>query len=154
MKSFTSPEENIFSYMPWWLKTRHGVKQIELDGYEQRAGGLIVHIKGVDDRDQASSYTNVDIAVEKAQLPDLEAGDFYWFQLLGLEVSSHYQGEVYHLGEVQNLLETGANDVLVVKPSSQSIDGRERLVPYVPDTYVKQVDLAAGVIIVEWDPEF
>jgi len=44
--------------------------------------------------------------------------------------------------------------VLVVKANDASMDDRERLVPYVPDVYVKAIDLEAGSMRVEWDPEF
>ncbi|SMF35474.1 16S rRNA processing protein RimM [Alteromonadaceae bacterium Bs31] len=154
LKSFTEPEEGIFEYSPWWLKTRHGVKSVEIDAYQQHAGGLIVHIVGIDDRDEAASYTLVDVAVEKAQLPELEGGEYYWHQLMGLKVVSEYEQQNFDIGTVERLLETGANDVLVVKASDTSIDDRERLVPYVPEQYVLKVDLDAQEIRVSWDPDF
>ena len=154
VKSSTQPEEKILEYSPWWLKTRHGVKAVEIDGYQHHSNGLVVHIKGVDDRDEAAAYTLVDVAVERGQLPELDEGDYYWHQLIGLRVISEYDGVVCDLGVVDKLLETGANDVLAVKPSEGSIDDRERLVPYVPDVYVKAVDLESEEIRVEWDPEF
>jgi len=154
VKSSTEPAEQILQYSPWWLKTRHGVKPVEIDDHQQHNTGLVVHIKGVDDRDEAAAYTLVDIAVERSQLPELDTGDYYWHQLIGLSVISEYQGAEYTLGVVDKLLETGANDVLVVKANDASMDDRERLVPYVPDVYVKAIDLEAGSIRVEWDPEF
>lgn len=91
-----------------------------------------------------------DIAVSRAELPSLEQGEYYWHQLEGLTVAS--RGAI--LGEVDHLLETGANDVLVVKPCEGSIDARERLIPWVRGHYVLSVDLDRGVIEVDWDPEF
>lgn len=154
MKSFTEPEHQILDYSPWWLKTKHGVKPVEIDDAQRHSNGWVVHIKGIDDRDLAAALTPVDIAVEKALLPDLDEGEFYWHQLIGLTVVSEFEGETYHLGVVEQMLETGANDVLVVKASSASIDERERLVPYVPDIYVIRVDTEKGEIRVEWDPAF
>ena len=54
------------------------------------------------------------------------------------------------LGTVDYLIDTGANDVLVVKACEGSIDKRERLIPYVPDSTVIQVDLDEGLIVVDW----
>lgn len=153
VKSSTEPETQILDYSPWWLKTRHGVKAVEVDEAQRHNTGLIVHIKGIDDRDQAQALAAVDIAVEKDQLAALDDGDYYWHQLIGLRVISVFEGQEYGFGEVIRLMETGANDVLVVRDSEQQ-GARERLVPYVPDVYVKQVDLVEGVIRVEWDPEF
>lgn len=152
--SATEPRDNICHYSPWWLKTRHGVKAVEVDEYKAHGDGLVVHLKGLDDRDLAREYCQVDVAVERQQLPDLEAGDYYWHQLLGLTVISQYQGQQTCLGKVVQILETGANDVLVVKGDADSLDQKERLIPYVPGQYVLNVDVSAGCIAVDWDPEF
>ena len=154
VKSFTDPEENIVNYSPWWLKTRHGVKPIEVDSYNFRSQGLVVHFKGVDDRDLAAEYSRVDIAVEKDQLPDLGDGDYYWHQLVGLIVVSSFNGKKYIFGTVKELIETGANDVIVVQSTVDSMDDRERLIPYVPDVYVEKICLNSKEIQVSWDPEF
>lgn len=152
--SATQPMDNICHYSPWWLKTRHGVKQVEIDDFKPHGQNMVVHIKGVDDRDEAKELCQVDIAVERDQIPDLETGDFYWFQLQGLQVISVYDGQEVVLGKVSHLLETGANDVLVVKGDADSLDETERLIPYVPEQYIKDVDLDNQTIKVDWDPEF
>jgi 16S rRNA processing protein RimM len=152
--SATQPMDNICHYSPWWLKTRHGVKQVEIDDFKPHGQNMVVHIKGVDDRDEAKEWCQVDIAVERDQIPDLETGDFYWFQLQGLKVVSIYDGQEVILGKVSHLLETGANDVLVVKGDIDSLDEVERLIPYVPEQYIKDVDLDNQTIKVDWDPEF
>lgn len=152
--SYTEPKENIVNYSPWWLKTRHGAKPFEVDDFKFRDKDLVVHLKGVDDRDLAAQYNLTDIAIERNQLPKLGDGDFYWHQLLGLAVVTGGAGKGILLGEVEKLIETGANDVLVVRPSADSIDDRERLLPYVPDVYVLSVDLEKEQIRVEWDPDF
>ena len=154
VKSWTEPEEQIVNYSPWWLKTRHGVKKIEIDEYLFRPQGLVIHIKDVDDRNLAEELVRVDIAVERQQLPELTKGEYYWHQLQGLKVVSKFEGQEYAFGCVENLLETGANDVLVVKPDDDSMDDKERLVPYVPEVYVLNVNLEDGLIEVNWDPDF
>ncbi|WP_299769822.1 ribosome maturation factor RimM [uncultured Pseudoteredinibacter sp.] len=155
--SDTEPRENIFEYSPWWLKTRHGVKPVEIDEFKAHGNGLIAHIKGVDDRTLAEGFTKVDIAVERNQIPDLEDGEYYWHQLVGLKVITEHGGSPQLLGKVQKLMATGANDVLVVKGDKAelgSIDNKERLLPYVPGQFVISVDLQAEEIRVDWDPEF
>lgn len=157
VKSHTQPEENIVSYSPWWLKTRHGVKKVEIDEAKARPQGIVAHIVGLDDRDEAAAMRGVAIAIERNLLPALDQGDYYWHQLVGLRVVSQYEGRTTPLGRVTSLLETGANDVLVIKGSegdADSIDGRERLIPYLPDSVVRSVDLDQGVMTVDWDPEF
>ena len=152
--SFTEPGDNLFEYAPWWLKTAHGVKQVEIDAYRPHGKGFVAHVKGVDDREQAALITAVDIAVERSELPALEQGEYYWHQLEGLAVFTRVAGNVQRLGCVAKLMETGANDVLVVAPDRDSIDDRERLIPYVPEQFVLAIDLEAGSLEVDWDPEF
>lgn len=152
--SYTEPAENLFEYHPWLLKTQHGVKQVEIDEVRPHGDAFVVHIVGVDDRDEAATYTAVDIAVERHLLPELDDGEYYWSQLEGLVVITQYEGVEKRLGKVSKLFETGANDVLVVAPDDQSIDKRERLIPYVPEQFVLSVNLELGEIRVDWDPEF
>jgi len=154
LKSYTEPEEQIFDYAPWWLKTRHGLKPMGLESYQRHGQGLIVRFEGIEDRDVAANFVQLDIAVEKDQLPALTAGEYYWHQLIGLQVISEFEGQVVDLGTVSKMLETGANDVLVVNASETSIDDRERLLPYVPGEFVLKVDLDQQEIRCHWDPDF
>jgi 16S rRNA processing protein RimM len=154
VKSFTQPEENILSYTPWRLRMPSGQKVVEVDSYQMRPQGLVVHFKGLDDRNEAAQIARLEIEVDQSELPELQQGDYYWHQLMGLAVVTDFMGCDQKLGQVKEVLETGANDVLVVIPEADSIDQRERLVPYVPDLYVKSIDLTARVIRVWWDPEF
>ncbi len=152
--SYTEPAENLFDYHPWLLKTAHGIKQVEIDEVRPHGNAFVVHLVGVDDRDEAAAFTAVDIAVNRDQLPELDEGEYYWSQLEGLRVITEYQGIEKDLGKVVKLFETGANDVLVVQGDEGSVDQRERLIPYVPDQFVLSVDLGKGEIRVDWDPEF
>jgi 16S rRNA processing protein RimM len=147
--SYTEPQENLFEYHPWFLKTAHGVKQVEIDDARSHGDAFVAHIVGVDDRNLAMEYT-----IERDQLADLDEGEYYWDQLQGLSVYTQFNGERQRLGVVSKLFETGANDVLVVQGDARSIDQRERLVPYVPEQFVLSVDLDAREILVDWDPEF
>ncbi|WP_295800921.1 ribosome maturation factor RimM [uncultured Microbulbifer sp.] len=151
--SYTEPMDNILQFSPWQLQGPDGQtwQTIEIDEGKRHGKGLIVHIKGVDDRDLAAQYCQRDIAVSGSELPSLDEGEYYWHQLQGLQVVSQYEGREYRFGQVQRMMETGANDVMVVRGGD---DGRERLIPYLPGEYITDVDLDTGVITVCWDPEF
>lgn len=152
--SYTEPQDNLFKYRPWLLKTPHGIKEIEIDEARPHGDAYVAHIKGVDDRNLAETFTKCDIAVGREELAELDDGEFYWHQLEGLRVVSQFEGQQLDFGVVSKILETGANDVLVVQGDSQSMDQKERLVPYVPGQFVLSVDLDAATILVDWDPEF
>lgn len=86
-----------------------------------------------------------EVFVSRSLLPATAPGEFYWNDLEGLRVRTI---EGVELGTVSHLFATGANDVLVVKGE------RERLVPFIRDSVVREIDIAAGTIVVDWDPEF
>jgi 16S rRNA processing protein RimM len=148
--SFTEPMENLLGYKELSLRQKDGWRAVVIEEGRRHGKGLIAHIAGCDDRDQAEALKGSEIGVSAAELPALPEGEFYWHQLEGLAVYSG--GEL--LGKVHHLLETGANDVLVVRPCRGSRDQRERLIPWLLPSVVKEVDLTAGRLNVDWDAEF
>ncbi len=149
--SFTDPREGILDYRDWTLLLDGKRIPAKLEEGRRQGQGIVVRLKGIDDRDQANRYCGAEIRVATAELPELPEGEFYWHQLEGLEVLT-VEGEC--LGKVHHLMETGSNDVLVVRATAGSIDQRERLIPYLPDQVLKGVDLSESRIVVDWDPEF
>lgn len=153
--SYTDPKEDIFSYQPWQLASVNGSLQfVEVDDGREHGAGLVAHIVGLDDRELARLYCQRDILVDKDQMPALEKGAYYWYQLVGLKVYSSHGGQETLLGSISQMMETGANDVMVVSPCEASVDQRERLLPYLTGHYGLKVDLAAGCLMIDWDPEF
>ena len=141
LQSFTEPDDAIFSYQPWFLS---GQRQLELSAFRRHGRGFVVKLQGFDNPEQARTLAGQSIYVRREQLPDLSPGQYYWADLMGLDVEN-LTG--HHIGQVSDMMETGANDVIVVKGTQD----REILIPYVMDHYVKQIDLAAGKIIVDWE---
>lgn len=169
VKSYTQPQDNIVAYAPWRVvkpKSGRGPQPktvtsaegalVVCDDHSLRPQGLVVHIEGCDSRNDAELWVGGEIQVPVSQFSALTDAEYYWHQLMGLKVIAEFEGATSPLGRVTGILETGANDVLVVKASGadDGIDQRERLIPYVPEQYVISVDLDAGCIKVDWDPEF
>ncbi len=135
--------EGILEYDEWVL--RHGgvESRYRLSQGRRHGKGLVARLEGVDGRDQAETLAGAEILLPTAELPELSGDDeFYWYQLEGLSVVTT---EGVALGRVEYLFETGANDVLVVRGrEGESVDARERLLPFLPDEVVREVDLEAG----------
>jgi len=143
IRSWTRPMEAILQYQPWLLgEDKKPVKII--DGRKQ-GKGLAALLPGFESREQATTLVGTQIFVRREQLPATEKDEYYWSDLEGLEVKTT-KGEL--LGRVERLMETGANDVLVIRGN------REHLVPFIQGQYVTRVDLENGMIEVDWDPEF
>lgn len=143
--SYTAPRDNILNYDPWMLGSGNDWQPYRLKSGQMQGKGLIAWLEGLDDRDQAQLLVGQQIAIDESQLPAAQSGDYYWSQLEGLQVSNTDGTE---LGRITYLFETGSNDVLVVRGK------REHLIPFIRDQVIKEIDLDAGKMIVDWDPEF
>ncbi|WJM98482.1 ribosome maturation factor RimM [Pseudomonas defluvii] len=148
--SFTDPIENLLSYRDWTLRRDGSVKQVELVSGRSTQKDLVAKLKGLDDRDEARLLSGYEICISRSLLPNLTNGEYYWYQLVGLKVIDQL-GQLF--GKIDHLLETGANDVMVVKPCAGSLDDRERLLPYT-EQCVLAIDLGAGEMRVDWDADF
>ena len=142
--SNTSPRENIVNYTPWLLEQDGLTTSVNVSGNVQ-GKNVVARIDGVNDRDQAHDMIGARILIHKNQLPVLQDGDFYWNQLAGLQVIT---SSGIKLGYIDHMLETGANDVMVVQGE------RERLIPYVMDEVVISINLDTQQVIVDWEADF
>ncbi len=144
--SHTDPKENIFTYRPWLVKFRGEWREMVVTAHRTQGKGLVAKLETFNDRDAARELIGSEIAVLRSQMPEAGEGEYYWADLIGLEVVTT---EGVELGRVDHLIATGANDVLVVEGAD-----RQRLVPFVMDIYIAEIDLNGGLIRVDWDPEF
>src|SRR5690348_15493423 len=147
LESFTEPRLAIFDYKPWLLERDTGrVEEIaEARGHAQ-GKGIVAMLHGITDRDAAATWMNARIWVPRGALPEPEEDEFYQTDLEGLQVVNE-AGE--DLGRVSHMFDNGAHEVLVTRDEA----GRERLIPYVVDVYVKAVDLDAGCVTVDWNKD-
>jgi 16S rRNA processing protein RimM len=140
--SYTRPAEGILGYTPWFLGLGGDWQSVVWTETLTHHNRLVAHLEGYGDRDSAGALVGAEIAVRRAQLRPLPDGEHYWADLIGLEA---YNPAGEALGRVVGLLDTGANDVLVVRGE------RDRLIPYVQGVYVRGVDLAQGRLDLDWD---
>lgn len=146
LHSETQPKKNILQYGPWMLRLKTGWQRFELESGRLQGKTVAAKLVGCDDRDMAEGLKGALIAVYRGQLPEVDKpGEFYWADLEGIRVETT-EGE--SLGNVSHLIATGSNDVLVVKGE------RERLIPYIWEQVVKEVDLDKKEMIVDWDSTF
>jgi 16S rRNA processing protein RimM len=144
--SDTMPRENIANYAKLLLNAGDGWQSWKLSSGRRQGKSVVLKLKGCNDRDQAEALVGARIAIRREQLPALQSpDDFYWADLEGLAVETV---DGVKLGRVDHLFETGANDVLVVEGD------RERLIPFVWEQVVVEVDLEGRRMVVDWDPDF
>lgn len=152
--SFTRPIENLLDYNPCWIAKGAGFEARMLEG-KLHTGGLVARLTGpdgrlIEDRDVAASLIGAEIQVERSRLPTPEDGQFYWFDLIGLEVRNLEQQV---LGKVDSLTSNGAQDVLVVM-DGKTEQPTERLIPFVRGPIIHSVSLEDGVIVADWQLDY
>jgi 16S rRNA processing protein RimM len=151
ISSYTQPLENILDYGPWQLRNSNSgeaVRVVELQEGKAHGKGLVAKLPGVDNRDQAELLKGLEILVAREQLPEIEEGRYYWADLEGLQVET-VDGK--SLGWVDHMMEAGAADVMVV--CGEDKDKKRCLIPFIRDEVIRNVDLKAGVIRVDWEDD-
>jgi 16S rRNA processing protein RimM len=143
--SFTDSRENILNYSPWLLKKGSEIRPVTVIDGNLQGKAVVAQLDGVNDRDQAASLMGWDIFITPDQLPQAAKDEYYWSDLIGLNVETNLGVQ---LGVVESLLETGANDVVIVKGD------RERVIPFLQGQTIINIDLDVGKMVVDWDPDF
>lgn len=116
-------------------------------GGQVQGKGIVMGLSNITDRDQVTALVGSELAIKNTQLVPAEDGEFYWSDLIGLTVINTQQQT---LGTVDHMLETGAHDVLVVIDENK----QERLIPFVLDEIVEQVNLDKQIIHVDWGLDY
>jgi 16S rRNA processing protein RimM len=146
LKTYTEYEDSLTDYPVWWLGD--GVqpwREIVVESFALQSKGLTAKFAGCDDRTTAEKYKGLLVAVPRDSLPQAEDGEYYWSDLIGMQVVNL---EGVSLGKVKDLLETGANDVLCVTGESGEI-----LIPFIAQA-IKRVDVEGKVIHVDWAADY
>jgi len=142
--SYTHPLTNILEYSPWQLHQNGQVRSVNLIAGRKHGKGIVVQLENCMSREDTLQFLGADIIVDREELPPVEMDEYYWSDLVGLSV---FNLEGVNLGQVNYIVETGANDVLVLKGE------RERLIPF-RNQIVQDIDLTQSIIKVDWDASF
>lgn len=140
--SFTEPREAILDYEHWLLGRDDRWQRATLEGGKRHGKAVLAKFAATDDRDEAAELLGMEVAVERSDLPEPGADQYFWTDLVGAAV---WHRDERLLGTVQQMLETGAHDVMIVAGDT------ERLIPFVPGEIVLDVDLDARTIRVDWE---
>ena len=140
----TAAARNLLAYRTWWVEGDGDWRSIAVAEARVHGRAVVAKLEGCDDRDAAAAWRGKLVAVPRAELPGTKSGEYYWADLIGLAVVNE---SAQALGRITGILQTGANDVLVVAGE------RERLIPFIADV-IRHVDLGAGVVRVEWGADY
>lgn len=159
--SHSATPEALFSSKRWFLlptergvKTFAGTRLLRIQEAKEHSGAVVAQAHGVDGRDAAEALRGARIFVARTSFPTAAEDEYYWVDLIGLDVINR---EGVALGQVKELLATGAQTVLVIAYEALDEAGvrqsLERMLPFVA-VYVDKVDLPARRITVDWQPDY
>lgn len=160
----TEAIDGLFDYEHWWIGKHPQWVETVVEAGKIHNDILLVKLEGVDDREAAFALKGKQVAVPRSQLPAPEENEYYWSDLIGLRVKNL---QAVDFGVITDVLETGANDVIVVRedlvdgvvaqqtvPQKQEKEkAHERLLPFIASV-VLEVDLDKKTMLVDWDPDF
>lgn len=115
-------------------------KWYEINWVKPHTGTPLISLKGVTDRNQAEALIGCELLIKKSDLPEVENGSYYWFDLIGLHV---YKTDKTYLGCIESITQTGSNDVYVVKDGTKEV-----LIPAL-ESVVLKIDLEKNRMQVE-----
>jgi 16S rRNA processing protein RimM len=141
---FTARPDGLLGYPRWWLMREGGWREYAVAEAAVHGRSVIARLQGCEDRNAAAALRGSDVAVPRNALPEMREGEYYWADLEGLRVRTLTDED---LGRIAGVIETGANQVLVVRGE------RERLIPFV-SAVVKAVDLKQGEVAVDWGADW
>ncbi|MGH8629913.1 MAG: ribosome maturation factor RimM [Burkholderiales bacterium] len=144
IQPYTERTDSLLAYPRWWLEGNSGWQAHAVAEAAVHGNSVVARLEGCIDRDAAAQLKGRSVAIPREQMPAPAPGEFYWADLIGLEVIN-MRGEA--LGLVEGLLDTGAGVVLTLD------DGVRRLLPFA-ETVVRQIDCEAGRIVVDWDKDY
>lgn len=167
----TEAFDGLFDYDNWWLGKGDDWREMVVETAKVHNDVIVVKLKGIDDRDAALACKGKQIAVPRVQLPEADENEYYWSDLIGVRVKNLQDVD---FGFIVDVFETGANDVVVVKPDTVQVATpknletsknaeadkkavkelpQERLLPFI-DAVVLEVDIKAKTMLVDWDVDF
>ena len=150
LRSFCEQQDKIFDYLPWYTLDKHNhLTELDLTDYASK-NKLLAKVSGYNTPEAARELVNKEIYVSKQHIRSTQTDEYYCIELESLLVYNQHQ---QLLGKVASVLATGANDVLCLVPTGDSIDNKQHLIPYI-DTVITSVDIENKKIIVNWDTDY
>ena len=142
----TEQLDGLLDYKTWWIGRDNDWRELKVEEAKIHNDVIVVKLQGITERDGALACKSKQVAVPRALLPKLKADEYYWSDLIGLNVKNM---QAVDFGKIIDVFATGANDVIATKSEA----GIERLIPYIDGT-ILEVNMVAKTMLVDWDAEF
>ena len=152
VRPYSHDADAMLAARTWWID-RPVMHDVSVMQSKLHVDEVVAQLMGISDRDTAEAMKGTAVHVRRGHFPALDQDEFYWVDLIGLEVEN-VRGE--SLGSVRELMESGAHPILVVEQAATGDkDNKQRalLIPFV-DRFVLKVDQAARRVTVDWERDY
>ena len=150
IRPFTESLDGLLGQSTWVLSQHGTARIVHVQEAKPHGAFVLAQLREITDRGQAEGLRGADVTVARDQLPEPDAGEYYWSDLIGLSVRNLNGVD---LGRVAGLIAAPAHDVLRVAAGTGQDEGREQLIPFV-EPILREVDLAGGSITVDWEADY
>ena len=149
LRSFAQNPEALFSFKKFYSLSSSKMQEVQFEFMKQNNANIVAKLKSINDIDEIKAFGQKDIFILKSELPELEVNEAYWFELEGMQIINL---EGCHLGQVQEVNNFGASDVLVVKPNNKQ--KKNILIPFIKNRVIISINKSENSILVDWQEDY
>ena len=149
LRSFAQNQETLFSFKKFYALSLATMEEVHFEYMKQSNSNIVAKLKSINDIGEVKEFGQKDIYILKSELPELEVNEAYWFELKGMQVMN-LEGE--HLGQVHEVNNFGASDVLEVKPLNKK--KKNILIPFIKNRVIISIDKSENSILVDWQEDY
>ena len=149
LRSFAQNSETLFSFKKFYALSSSSMQEVHFEFMKQSNANIIAKLKSINDIDEIKAFGQKEIFILKSELPKLEVNEAYWFELEGMQIINL---EGCTLGEVQEVNNFGASDVLSVK--SHNKQKKNLLIPFIKNRVIISINKSENSILVDWQEDY
>ena len=149
LRSFAQNSETLFSFKKFYALSSSSMQEVHFEFMKQSNANIIAKLKSINDIDEIKAFGQKEIFILKSELPKLEVNEAYWFELEGMQIIN-LEGCI--LGEVQEVNNFGASDVLAVK--SHNKQKKNLLIPFIKNRVIISINKSEKSILVDWQEDY
>ena len=149
LRSFAQNPETLFSFKKFYALSSSSMQEVHFEFMKQSNANIIAKLKSINDIDEIKAFGQKEIFILKSELPKLEVNEAYWFELEGMKIIN-LEGCI--LGEVQEVNNFGASDVLAVK--SHNKQKKNLLIPFIKNRVIISINKSENSILVDWQEDY
>ena len=149
LRSFAQNPETLFSFKKFYALSSSSMQEVHFEFMKQSNANIIAKLKSINDIDEIKAFGQKEIFILKSELPKLEVNEAYWFELEGMQIIN-LEGCI--LGEVQEVNNFGASDVLSVK--SHNKQKKNLLIPFIKNRVIISINKSENSILVDWQEDY